>query len=276
MKNFVTKISLIGIIGILFPLVANAKGDTWFNSNYECYVDADNNNWYWFCGNQTESCSGSKPSGNNRVFRQRHGDVLDYGSSGHWFCCGGTDSKTGKYVKGDNWIVKEIEETKTITDDAANPIGKCTWTKKINVCDYAANPDDPAADNPEDECFDATDSVCGDGMVYRKSVNGCVTACSNGYAFSGETTNDCVLINKNDPRQGIVDDYVVRCADDRLWDDNKLECFIPKAKEQISPLMFRKCWKCTDSFSLKTCLLTYSSGETINDEKTKKNCDISD
>ena len=61
MKSLITKISFVGIMLSLVPMVAGAVSDG-YNSDMQCYIidraiGADS---FYFCGDQSASCKGNK------------------------------------------------------------------------------------------------------------------------------------------------------------------------------------------------------------------------
>ena len=265
MKNLIMKLSCAGFLISLCPSMLYAESSG-YNSANECFeIDrfwgADS---FWFCGEQSRSCRGNKVGGGDAVHMQTHGDSLDREGL-HWCCAKDPQNSSGTYVRGDEFIIEEKLVTETVKDSVGNPIGKCTWTQKINVCGWV--------ENESARCTEPVEDLCEDGFAWRKKAERCIKVCAKGYAYAGEDNNTCEKIDPNDPTQGVLDDYIVHCEDGKMWDKKKKDCFEPKQKTALSQKAFEECWKCEDAVALKDCVIDYTDDATLKEE-TKKVCGI--
>lgn len=265
MKSLITKISFVGIMLSLVPMVADCalKGKTGFGESHGCYVDTGGNDWFWYCGDQGKGCNGVKQKGNDGEKWMHHGQDFNYRDSGHQWCCQTNypeEDTIGIFHEGDSWIVSTRKVTEQVYDTAGNLVGKCTWEEQTNICGFV--------DNPQDKCTEAT-GECEQGYVTHNKK--CVKACQTGYVFASATDNNCVKENPDDPTQGRKNGYVVQCEENEFWDKKTLSCVDQTSRIQIAAMAFQKCWECGTPGLLKTCLLEYSKEGTVS-EGTKTSC----
>ncbi|MBR6838934.1 MAG: hypothetical protein IKM94_05220 [Alphaproteobacteria bacterium] len=168
MRNYIRNI-IISLTACFIPLFANAD---FLSKSGACWTDTEGCDEFWYCGEQSTGCAGNSPWGCDTKYWLYHGDSFTKHSRKFW-CCDGTRSKSGLFKEGANWIVK----TEVATETFAN--GKCTWTRKTNICGQV--------DNPEDKCTQPT--PCPNGTVWH--ANQCVSPCSEGSAFASSSSYNC-------------------------------------------------------------------------------------
>lgn len=247
MKRFI-HILLVCVCGIVGNSSLLYAGNFYSNSNVECYVDTGGNDWFWFCGNQSQSCRGNKVAKRNEVTWLYHGQKFNWtkrGGKGNYWCCGGTSSSSGRFYQGEKWITKSETITETL------PTGKCTWIRKTNICGQI--------DNPEDKCTEAT-GECTTGFV---SHNGkCVAACPEGQAFASSTSSACVACEPS-ITQGVKKNVCIKCESNQFFDNNTLSCVARSSKLQVSSNAFNDCWMCVTPGAMYNCMKTISNGQTL-------------
>ena len=250
MKRFVhiLFVCICGIVGYSSLVYA---GKFYTNSNVECYVDTGGNDWFWFCGSQSQSCKGNKASKKNKVTWVYHGGKFNWtknGGAGNYWCCGGTGSKSGRFYQGESWITK----TETVTETLS--AGKCTWTRKTNICGEI--------DNPNDKCTEAT-GECTTGFI---SHNGkCVAACADGQAFASSTSSACVDCASSST-QGIRKNVCIKCEANQFFDNTTLSCIARSSKLQVSVQAFNDCWMCATPGAMYNCMKTISNGGSLTND----------
>lgn len=241
--RFNFKILFVVFCGLVVTLPVSARLYT--NSNRECFCEDSGNDTFWFCGLQSLSCKGTSVWKKNKVYWHYHGD--DFTGNGiKYYCCNGTTSGAGQYVQGNNWITK----TETVTEVLPN--GKCTWTRKTNICGQV--------DNPGDKCTEAT-GECTTGFV---SHNGkCVAACPEGQAFASNTSSACVACEPS-VTQGIKKNVCIKCESNQFFDNNTLSCVSRSSKLQVTSNAFNDCWMCATPGSMYNCMKLLSNGGSLN------------
>ncbi len=243
---------------MIFP--AYGADGFYANSKSECYVDDEGNDWFWFCGAQTQSCNGNKVASRNKITWVYHGDYFNWtkrGGKGNYWCCNGTTSSSGRFVQGTDWIVREESRTETL------PEGKCTWIAKINICGDV--------DNTDDKCTEAT-GECTQGLV---SHNGkCVVACGDGQAFASDTSSSCISCDST-ATQGISKGVCIKCEANQFFDLETLSCVARSSKLQVSANAFNKCWMCSTPGATYECLKTLSTNRTLDsNSQLQKACSV--
>lgn len=255
------------LFGCFASLPAMAYHTFYSNSAEECYVDTspdDSDDYFWYCGHQTQSCRSNgenKDDGHTFLY---HGDYFlwpdkkatktnekvglwsDASEQKYW-CCGGTSSKSGRFYKSDSWITKSETVTETL------PNGKCTWIRKTNICGQI--------DNPDDKCTEAT-GECTTGFI---SHNGkCVAACADGQAFASATSSACVECASSST-QGIRKNVCIKCEANQFFDKTTLSCIARSSKLQVSVQAFNDCWMCVTPGAMYNCMKTISTSGTLSD-----------
>lgn len=248
MKRFI-HILLVCVCGMVGDSSLLYAGNFYSNSNVECYVDTEGNDWFWFCGKQSQSCRGNSVAKWNEVTWLYHGQKFNWtkrGGKGNYWCCGGTSSGSGRFYQGENWITKSETITETL------PTGKCTWVRKTNICGQV--------DNPGDKCTEAT-GECTTGFV---SHNGkCVAACPEGQAFASSTSSACVACEPS-ITQGVKKNVCVKCESNQFFDNNTLSCVARSSKLQVSSNAFNACWMCVTPGAMYNCLKTISNNGSLD------------
>ncbi len=247
MKRFIHILLVCGMVGNSSLLYA---GNFYSNSNVECYVDTEGNDWFWFCGKQSQSCGGNSVAKKNQVTWLYHGQKFNWtkrGGKGNYWCCGGTGSGSGRFYQGEKWLTKSETVTETL------PNGKCTWIRNTNICGQI--------DNPDDKCTEAT-GECTTGFI---SHNGkCVAACADGQAFASATSSACVDCTPSST-QGIRKNVCIKCEANQFFDKTTLSCIARSSKLQVSVQAFNDCWMCVTPGAMYNCMKTISNSGTLSD-----------
>lgn len=242
------------------------------NSAKECYVDDIGNDWFWFCGSQSQSCRGNPVTKSNRVHWIYHGGSFSYDGHGPYWCCDGTADGSGHFEESDTWIIK----SETVVEQVGN--GTCKWTRKTNICNQI--------DNPNDQCTEP--NSCDEGYVFHNKK--CVLPCQEGYAFESNASSNCIPCESN-IHQGIVKGVCVRCEPNQIFDTNATTktlnrtvgsgvlthtislqttnyCVAKSAKVQVSILAHEACWLCSNPADLRKCLTSVANGGSVPADNT--------
>ncbi len=255
MKSYFGKF-LFGFVFLSLSVPCYA-GSFYAGYDVECYVDTAGNDWYWFCGKQSESCHDNGAARRNVRNWLVHGQKFNWtkrGGQGDYWCCNGSlgDSGTqGRFYQGSSWITKTETVTEFIKDSSGNEIGKCTWRKKTNICGQV--------DNPNDKCKEAV--PCTAGTVWHAKQ--CAKMCEEGYAYDSAESVNCVKCDTT-IRQGIANNTCLRCDSDSFFDKGTSSCVSRSSKTQVSDKAHRDCWLCDTSDSLLACFKLVSSGQDLS------------
>lgn len=253
---------------LLLPTVGHASFLR--NDAYECAVDNDGTDWFWYCGEQSRSCRGiSQGDGDHYVILTGADDYTKAPPScdgdpkpcpnydrkavhheGEAFvCCGGTGNYSGKLLSynPNKWL-----ETKT--EELAD-VGMITYYK--NGCGTTFH-DERKADGSVAKVKGKYPS-CPVGQTVRTfkiyvnndltDVLGCVTPCPSGQGF--ESTNSDVCIDCPVTKTQGIDNYntCVKCASNEFFrtgtDCTGSDCCVKKSDvPAVSQQALSWCWRC--------------------------------
>ena len=270
MKSFLLKTSLLGVILVIVPCVANARGFYTGDDN-RCFVDnakyhtKEYNNTdyndrdiFWYCGKQkTEKCATVSRWKKDITHQRYHGGQFEWnenGGLGTYWCCDGTSSKQGKFIQAPSFYT--IEDTIEMLPDG----GKCRWQKKISICDNTVI-------NENEKCTKATED-CPDGYISRNGV--CAKVCADGYAFESTSSNTCVRCN-DATWKGIIDGVCKVCNSSQFFSERDGGCVDKTKKIKVSVYAHDQCWKCDTPSALNECLKAVSLGKTNTNSDDWKN-----
>ena len=239
----------------IFIINQTFAGSFFTNSAKECYADTSGINSFWFCGAQSESCSGKKARKYNRKHWYYHGEYFEHDGIKYW-CCNGSGSGSGTFVESSAWSYQAIR-TKELTN------GTCNYIVTINICGQVTGTPCTKPDK------------CNENTVLRNEE--CIFVCEGTSAFESYQSNTCVDCPTTN-YQGINEDFVCTKCDPELYFFNKKtkKCEPKENFTQYPKSALKKCFMCPDNVYFEQCVF-YVSGKQIEDaEKIKIECKLSD
>lgn len=259
---------LVFCLAWLLPVAGHAG----FLVDPACAIDTDGGtNWFWYCGEQNRSCKGNKQkdrahyvlltgaddysvappvcSGDPQPCPNYDRKAVHHG--GHALvCCGGTGDYGG--------TLKDYDPNNWLTTKTENILGVGNVTYYTNPCGTAFH--DEWQDDGTIAKVQGKYMSCPVGQTIRTirtyvnnnptDVDRCVTPCSDGYAFDGESSEVCVEC-KETKNQGVDKNATcVRCASDEFFKSGDTECTGRECcvKKNTTTIISReaiaRCWRC--------------------------------
>lgn len=246
---------------------ASAMAFQGFGDNRSCYFEDHKLDSYWYCGAQENRCAGRKMGKKHNRSYQLHGDSFTYDGK-KYYCCNGTPTQVGRYEDAHNnkdWL--KTNESVTIELDGG---GKCTYTKKVNVC----------GEEESTPCNKPTN--CEDGKILRNGT--CTHPCpsdSEITAYESSTSNTCVQCPTT-LYQGIkkssnsnTDALCIKCDPTlQFWDSENKTCISKSSLPKATREALKKCWRCDQDY-VAECIRAFSvNSGSAPSEEIKSHCDI--